>query len=185
MDEFVPAPYYVVESSEQIKAFADPLRIRILGILRESAATIRQIVELLGESYSKVQPHLRCLLDAKLVVEVNSMSSDDSAEKCYRAVARLFDIRPMPGDVERDVALIKPVLDRVRSEVLASVMLFPAATTYFHVRAGSLTPERVAEFNRRFVALLAEFWGEQADEPEGEAMRMGFFTYRDPGDLLH
>lgn len=185
MDEFVPAAYYVVDSSEQIEAFTDPLRVRILGILRENAATIQEVAELLGESHTKVQQHMRCLLDVRLVVALESASKAADAEKSYRAVARMFDIRPLPGDVERDVALIKPVLDRVRAEVLASVMLFPAATTFFHVRAGSLTPERAAEFNRRFIALLAEFWGEQRETEAGERMRMGFFTYRDPGDLLH
>lgn len=186
MTDFTPQPYCVVESPEQIKAFTDPLRVRVLGILRRRAATNQQIADELGETHAKVLYHIRFLQNAGLIKLVETQVKGGNVEKYYRAVAQIFDIRPAPGDVQRDVALIKPVLDRVRAEMLASVMLFPSEVAYFHNRTAHLTPEQLESFNQRLVELIAEYWQpETPSDPSAVEVRLGAFMYRDPGDLMH
>src|SRR5574342_342738 len=121
---FTPAPILTIESPDQIKAFTDGLRIRVLGILRARAATNQQVADTLGEAHSKVLYHIRYLLDVGLIKLVDTQIRGGNVEKYYRAVAHIFDLRPTSYDVERDVALVRPVVDRLRTEMLASVMLF-------------------------------------------------------------
>ena len=64
---FTPAPVLIIESPEQIKAFTDALRIRVLGLLRERAATNQQIADTLGEAHSKVLYHIRYLCEVGLI----------------------------------------------------------------------------------------------------------------------
>jgi hypothetical protein len=78
------------------------------------------------------------------------------------------------------------VLDRVRSEMLASVMLFPAFEAYVHTRFSCLPEEKIAEFNDRLCALMAEYWPVPEDVPEdAEKTQLAVFIYRDPGDITH
>lgn len=184
--DFTPVPVMIIESPEQIKAFTDPLRVHVLSILRERAATNQQISDELGEAHSKILYHIRYLLDVCLIKLVDQQVKGGNVEKYYRAVARIFDIRPDSVDVERDVALVKPVLDRVRAEMLASVMLFPTFDSYFHSRASQITEERMGEFNQRLLDLLAEFWTPDSNPPpDAERTRFSVFMYHDPGDLMH
>ena len=184
--DFTPVPVMIIESPEQIKAFTDPLRVHVLNILRDRSATNQQIADELGEAHSKILYHIRYLLDVCLIKLVDQQVKGGNVEKYYRAVARIFDIRPDSVDVERDVALVKPVLDRVRAEMLASVMLFPTLDSYFHSRVGCITQERLAEFNQRLLDLVGEYWTPSDDPtPNAERTRFATFLYHDPGDLMH
>ncbi len=183
---FTPAPLMIIESPEQIKAFTDALRIRILGVLRARPATNQQIADTLGEAHSKVLYHIRYLLDVGLIKLIDTQIKGGNVEKYYRAVAHLFDLRPASYDVERDVALVKPALDRLRSEMLASLMLFPALDAFMHSRVANISEAQLEEFNERLCALMSEYWPVEESESDGaEKTRLAVFMYRDPGDLVH
>jgi DNA-binding transcriptional ArsR family regulator len=183
---FTPAPVLTIDSPDQIKAFTDPLRIRILGILRLRAATNQQVADTLGEAHSKVLYHIRYLLEVGLIQQVDTRIKGGNVEKYYRAVAHVFDLRPVSYDVERDVALVKPMVDRLRTEMLASVMLYPAFEAYAHSRVTCISEERIAAFNERLCELIDEYWPAAQDEAEeGDRARLAVFIYRDPGDLTH
>jgi DNA-binding transcriptional ArsR family regulator len=184
--DFKPAPVLIIESPDQIKAFTDPLRIRVLGVLRNGAATNQQVADTLGEAHSKVLYHIRYLLDVGLIKLVDTCIKGGNVEKYYRAVAHIFDLRPASYDVQRDVALLKPVVDRLRAEMLASVMLYPTFKAYMHMRLTCLPEDKIAEFNNRLCALMAEYWPVPEDVPEeAEKTRLVVFIYRDPGDITH
>lgn len=186
-EEFVPLPYMIVESPEQIKAFTDPLRLRVLGFLREVAATNQQVADALGEPHAKVLYHVRFLIKVGLIQQVDTQIKGGNVEKYYRAVARLFELRPAPGDTQQDVALVKPALDRLRAEMLASVMLYPMWEAFFHFRVSYLTPAQMKDFNDRLCALVGEYFDpvKQPTELDAERVRLGIFSYLDPGDITH
>jgi DNA-binding transcriptional ArsR family regulator len=58
-----------VASAEQVRAFAHPLRIRILEALREGPATASSLGRALGESSGATSYHLRALARAGLIEE--------------------------------------------------------------------------------------------------------------------
>src|SRR5829696_5979233 len=96
MDTFLSEPFLVVDDPQQIKAFTDPLRVRVLVMLAERAATNQQVANLLGEPQAKVLYHLRFLLDAGLIRLVEQRVKGGNVEKYYRATARSYGLRPTP-----------------------------------------------------------------------------------------
>jgi DNA-binding transcriptional ArsR family regulator len=182
---FTPVPVLTIESPDQIKAFTDPLRIRVLGVLRRRAATNQQVADTLGEAHSKVLYHIRYLLEVGLIQLVDTRIKGGNVEKYYRAVAHIFNLRPASYDVELDAAVVKPAVERLRTEMLASLMLYPAFDAYMHMRDSYLSEERIAAFNERLCDLMEEFWPVDNKAEDGEKTRLAVFIYRDPGDLTH
>jgi DNA-binding transcriptional ArsR family regulator len=181
MIDFTPQPVLLVESPDQIKAFTDPLRLRVLRILCERAATNQQVADALHEPHAKVLYHIRFLLDAELIKLVDTQVKGGNVEKYYRAVARTFDIKPTEIDVERDVALATSTLDTLRHEMIASLIAYPEEEGDIWTRRAFLSPERTAEFLERLKALLDEYWdpaapSNHADDPR---MRLAMMIYRD------
>jgi DNA-binding transcriptional ArsR family regulator len=187
MSEFEPQPMLVIETPEQIKCFTDALRIRVLRILRERAATNQQIADELGEPHAKVLYHVRFLLDAGLARLVEQRISGGNVEKYYRAVARVFDLRPAQPDTETDIALIHSLVDMLRSDMITSTILHPEQPIHIHQLKGWMTPARAAEFNERLLALAREYFSAH-DRPTDAAagdllMRLGVFLFRAPEGL--
>jgi DNA-binding transcriptional ArsR family regulator len=179
--DFTPQPVLLVEAPEKIKAFTDPLRMRVLRILCERAATNQQIADTLNEPHAKVLYHVRFLLDAELIKLVDTQIKGGNVEKYYRAVARTFDIHPAEIDVERDVALATSALDTLRHELLASLNTYPQDDGHIWTRRAFLSPERAREFLQRFEALLNEFWDPAAPPQHAQdiRMRVALMLFRD------
>ena len=71
MPAFTPHPVQVVDSPQQLKAFTDPLRIRILVALAERAVTNQQLADMLGAPQANVLYHLRFLLKVGLILLID------------------------------------------------------------------------------------------------------------------
>lgn len=167
MEPFEPQPFRVVTDPQQLKAFTDPLRVRVLNQLKQRAATNQQVAAALGEPHAKVLYHVRFLLDAGLIRLVDQRIKGGNVEKYYRAVARLFGLRP-----DEDTAaagLVGAAFEGVRQEVAASEQAWPDQPVSWETRRVRLPPARADEFYRRFTALVAEYWGGPASLAEGDA----------------
>ena len=70
-----------VDRPEQFRAVGDPLRLRIVGLLSERAATTSQLAEALGESRGNVGHHLKILEGAGLVRVVRTRQVRAITEK--------------------------------------------------------------------------------------------------------
>lgn len=177
--EAEPAPIHVVDSAEQLKAFTDPLRNRILAVFTERAATNRQVAEHLGEPEAKVLYHVRFLCQAGLVRLVEERVKGGNVEKYYRAIARMFSLRPGP---ELYADLIDAGIETVRQEVSASMALWPDQRRWFESRGRRIPAERLAEFVKRMRALIAEYW-EGPEDRAAPRTALVALTYRDPADV--
>lgn len=180
---FEPVPFQVVSDPRQLKAFADPLRIRIVHILADRAATNQQLAAALGESGAKVLHHVRALLDVGLIRLVEQRISGGNVEKYYRATAHLYGFRLGPDDSE---TLSGAMFDSVTQELVASLRLWPDQGVNWEGRRARLSSDRLKEFNARLSDLIAEYWGgpddAPADDPEGTIMSFATVSYRFPGD---
>jgi DNA-binding transcriptional ArsR family regulator len=179
MPDFSPAPLMILERPEQIKAFTDPLRLRVLQILREHPATNQQVADELDEPHAKVLYHIRFLLDAGLIKLVDTQVKGGNVEKYYRAVARVFDLRPAQTDPETDIALINSMIDTLRADLIESVAVYPEFTNKIHFTRANLTPDQQAEFDTRLAALLAEY-SAPAAAPEADhiPLQVAVFIFR-------
>jgi DNA-binding transcriptional ArsR family regulator len=75
---------------EQLKALADPLRLRVLETFAQQPITTKQVAALLGENATKLYHHVQILEEAGLVRLVKTRKNRGTLEKYYRAIARDF-----------------------------------------------------------------------------------------------
>ena len=80
---------YTLETLEQIKVLADPLRIRILEAFGEERTT-KQVADLLGEKPTKLYHHVDALERIGLIALSRTRQNRGTLEKYYLAVARTF-----------------------------------------------------------------------------------------------
>jgi DNA-binding transcriptional ArsR family regulator len=183
MNPFEPQPFQIVSESQQLKAFADPIRNRIIHILGDHEATNQQLAVALGEPQAKVLHHVRFLLDAGLIRLVDQRIKGGNVEKFYRATARIYGIRAEPV---AESLIAAPVLEAVLQEVVISETLWPDQRQGWEIRRNRISPERLREFTGRLNLLIAEYWGgpDHPAIPDPGADLFGFasITYRHPGD---
>ena len=124
----LPVPDYdaddilVVSETEQLRALADDVRLRIVALLRERAATTTELAELVGLAKGTVAHHLKVLEAAGLVKVVRTRRVRALTESFYGRVARLYvlkslddkpqaKVRLAPGDVESFQQRVEQLLD--------------------------------------------------------------------------
>jgi len=79
----------------QIKLLADPRRMKILGLLMLSPATLTQLAQTLKQSPAWVRHHLLALQSAGLVEMIEVRKTGKVTEKYYRAKAGAFLIQQL------------------------------------------------------------------------------------------
>jgi len=188
MTAFEPQPLRVVEAPQQLKAFTDPLRLRILARLVERPATNQQLADTLGEAQPKVLYHLRFLHEAGLVRLVETQVKGGNVEKYYRAIARTFSLHP---SAELFPAITGSQFEVVLQEVAASAVAWPDHPPQFLHHGRRLTPTQATAFYDRLLAFLAAEWAGAVTPSDGAAdevgpeetpalMRLAVAFYRDP-----
>jgi DNA-binding transcriptional ArsR family regulator len=176
---FEPKAMHVVETPEQLKAFTDPLRNQILSILAERPATNQQIADLLGQPQAKVLYHIRVLLTDELIKLVDTQVKGGNVEKYYRAIAKLFSLRP---GADTFPALVNAGLEVVRAEVAASTAAWPDQPHHFESRARRLPPDKVEAFFNRLKKLIADHWDTIPEEKTAPLTGLVALSYLDPTD---
>jgi len=86
---------YNLETVEQLRAIADPLRLRIVNALSQRALTATMLGETLGLPANKAHYHVRELEKAGLTRIVETREKGGILEKYYRAVARTLNVPDM------------------------------------------------------------------------------------------
>jgi DNA-binding transcriptional ArsR family regulator len=185
MTEPEPVAYRELQSPREIKAFSDPLRVRIIHLLLDRQATNQQIATELGEPPSKVFHHLRFLADTGLIRLVETRISGKNVEKFYRAAARAFILRP-DGALfpEAPIAALDAQLDRIRHGVLESAAR-PGDAPRLLKRVSRLDSDRLAAFHEQLENLIQEYWGGAPDQASHASRAvLAVITYREPAASL-
>jgi DNA-binding transcriptional ArsR family regulator len=179
MDDFEPLAMQLVDEPRQIKAFTDPLRVRVLVVLAERAATNQQVADALGEPQAKVLYHIRVLLEVGLIRLVEQRVRGGNVEKYYRAVARAFSIDPSP---ELRGHIISTEIEVLRAEFDHSALAWPGEQ-WFAMRARRLTPAQAEELGDLVYAYLDSAQpAEAAPDAPLRDYAIGFVMFRNPRD---
>ena len=112
----------VVEEPQQLRALADPLRGRIITLLRQRAASTTELASALDTPKGTVGHHLKVLEKAGLVRVVRTRKVRALTEKYYGRVARLFVLKTddsMPDELRRS-ALAAMMLRQAADELIAA-----------------------------------------------------------------
>ncbi|HZU69095.1 MAG TPA: winged helix-turn-helix domain-containing protein [Ktedonobacteraceae bacterium] len=159
-------PRMTIETVQQFKAFGDPTRRRILGIIQNSPATAKQIAERLGATPGAIGHHLHVLEAAGLAKVVARRLTRGIVANYYTRTARIFDFH-----LSRDMAGESPGLDiftNVRNELIEAIdsgeedpLLYDG---FPRVR---LSPKRASYYQERLEALVEDILHEKPD-PDGK-----------------
>ena len=89
-DELEPAAQLAIRDLDALRIMADPLRARLVDILRQRAATAKDMAALLETSPKSLYYHLGLLERHGLIRVVETRLVSGITEKRYRATAYLF-----------------------------------------------------------------------------------------------
>jgi Predicted transcriptional regulator len=161
-----------------LKGLAHPLRLRLLGALREGGpATASRLASILGESSGATSYHLRQLETFGFIEEAAGMGS--GRERWWRAVhaSSAFDEGSMRSDPEAallGIEYLRAIAASQTDRLLGWIDTLPSAPEEW-ARSGDLSdwdlrlrPEEAAELVERIHALVAEYRRFDPDEPTVE-----------------
>jgi DNA-binding transcriptional ArsR family regulator len=164
---------FQVDDPGQLHALADPLRGRIVTLLRQRAASTTELAEALGLPKGTVGHHVKVLERAGLLRVVRTRKVRALTEKYYGRVARLFVLKnddSMPDDLRGGV-LAAMMLRQAADELIASGV-DKETSAILHVR---LAPPDVLRFQKRLNKLVADFQSVEADQGEMHALALTLF----------
>ena len=165
---------YVVSEPAQLRALGDEIRGRIVGLLRERAASASELGELLGMPKGTVGHHLKVLERAGLVHVVRTRQVRAVTEKYYGRVARLLLIK---SSDECDDELVHGVGATALRTAAAELAASPQVAMHGLLRV-RLTEADARRFNRRLDKLLKDV--RAAESSDGEPWGLTAALYR-PG----
>ena len=158
---------FTITTAQQLKAFSDPTRSRILGIIQNQPATAKQIADRLGATPGAIGHHLHVLEAAGLAKVVARRLVRGIVANYYTRTARIFNYN-LPREVAGSASLGLEIMTKARDELaeaLATLEDDPLQTDGFpHIR---LSPEHAQVYSERLEALIEDVLHETPD-PEGE-----------------
>ena len=159
-----------VSEPEQLRALADELRNRIIGLLRERARSTQQLAEELGIPKGTIGHHLKVLEKAGLIHVVRTRQVRAVTEKFYGRTARLFLFQV--DDPESERALGATILRQAARE------LAEAPKVSFGHPTARLVPADARRLERRLHKLMDDFLA--ADQPQGMLYAFAAALYAHP-----
>ena len=176
--DFQPADLYVIESLEELRTIANPLRIRILDCLIEQARTVKEVGYQLGIGSTKLYYHVGELEKVGLVRLVHTEIHSGIQVKYYRAIASYYylsasmlheDDRASGGSAASG-AFLSSIVEigshELRRAISDGTVDRHDDTYIVSRRTRRMSPERAREFRDRLSALDREY--RAAEDPAGE-----------------
>jgi DNA-binding transcriptional ArsR family regulator len=180
-----------LDDLKQVRALADPLRMRILTALNEERTT-KQVAELLHEKPTRLYHHVDALERAGLVQLTRTRPKRGTIEKYYRSVARTFEARVSTGrgaDASREViddvmatafATTSSEVSRLLEHGAGSTLSEEGILTFLEVRA---TRGEIQKLRRRLHAAIgvAREEGKSSPRPERYRLTIAFYPLETGG----
>jgi DNA-binding transcriptional ArsR family regulator len=138
----------------QVKAIGHPLRITILSLLHERAATVSELAVALERPKSTVAHHVKVLTEAGLVRVVRTRRVRAIEERFYGRTARMFYVT-----VERNADGDQVPRDFNDFEVAAgeSAAAYLDGKLWGFIRHARISAAQASEFWERMAELVADF----------------------------
>jgi predicted transcriptional regulator len=114
----------IIETAEQIRALAHPLRQRILHLLTDAPYTNKQLAHTLQVSPPRLHFHVRDLHAAGLIEIVSERPKGGVIEKYYRAVARILRLGASISPALSNIELLESSFEAIRQELVRATVYF-------------------------------------------------------------
>jgi DNA-binding transcriptional ArsR family regulator len=169
--DYSAAEFVHAETPDQLKALGNQMRMTILNLLNERAASVTELAEALDKPKGTVGYHVKVLEDAGFVRVVRTRKVRAMTEKFYGRVAHTVVFHGMP-DTQSKMFMVQEALAEAVVEEGSAL----PATTLRHVR---MSEEQAAEFWELVMELAVEF----TKAPRGGDRVYGFLGAVYPTDL--
>jgi DNA-binding transcriptional ArsR family regulator len=138
---------YDLETVEQLKAIADPLRLRMIGEVTRKQMTVTQVGEVVGVPANKAHYHMRELERVGLVRIVETREKSGILEKYYMTVARDLNVpRSLLQQVSADDSIA--AANELTQSVMRNFMDAFAKATRAQTATSSVSIGAVADVTR-------------------------------------
>lgn len=98
-------PAFVLATEQQVRAFAHPLRQRIVDLLARNELTNKQIADALEKPPGNIHHHVVTLERAGLIQQTRSRQYRGVVERYYKASAQRFALASTPGGHSQTVTV--------------------------------------------------------------------------------
>lgn len=169
-----PLDIHVIQSTDELRAIAHPLRVRILDCLIAQPLIVRDIGKLLHTSSTKLYYHVGELERAGLVRLVHTEVQSGIQLKYYRATARYYHLSSAflhgnRSEVDASAAFMAALVERSSSQLRQAFDdgMIERHEEAFVVRRRQvrMSPDAAARLRRRIEQLDEDI--RNLDEPEG------------------
>ncbi|MEZ5427264.1 MAG: helix-turn-helix domain-containing protein [Pyrinomonadaceae bacterium] len=113
--------FFELNSSDQLKAIADPLRRRLLEAFAREPQTTKQVAAVIDEKPTKLYHHVDLLEKAGLLKLVETRQNRGTIEKYYQAVAGKFVVRKELVEIGSGTAETENFLIKALEETTANL----------------------------------------------------------------
>jgi DNA-binding transcriptional ArsR family regulator len=175
-----PVPTATVRlDARSLRGLAHPLRVRLLGLLREHGpATASGLARTVGESSGVTSYHLRQLEAHGFVVD-DDTPRGSRRERWWKAAHRMTVLEPLPDADQETTLLADEYLRAIAAAYADRVVRFADGLGDLRDTLGTawadvadlsdwwleLTPEQAGEIGRDIAALLARYRAVEAGRP--------------------
>jgi DNA-binding transcriptional ArsR family regulator len=176
LPDYELADRLVITTPAQLRAIADPLRVTILDLLLERAATVAELAAAVERPKSTVAHHVNVLFDAGLLRVVRTRRVRAIDERYYGRTARVFFVGVVNRPGEDPTTVHANALSVAAAESASAHEADELRTILRHAR---IPPERAAELWGRLVEALNR---ELAELPRSGETVYGFAAGLYPTD---
>lgn len=172
-----------LETTEQIRALAHPVRQRILRLLTTEPMTNKQLAQALDESPARLHFHVRELHQAGLIELVEERPKGGVLEKYYSAAAHNFRLHTSFSAPKRGEGLLSDAtLEAARQEFIRAAEYYDDAVPNVLMghQGARLSMEGLARVRELLAAVDEEFRAAMQANEENEDQSTFALTY-----LLH
>ena len=174
------AAHHTLTQLDQVKALADPLRLRLLSGFGQERTT-KQVADLMGERPTRLYHHVEALEKVGLIRQTRTRQNRGTMEKYFLAVARSFEpdealFGGMNADPEADDTMrsvVASIMDKTKDElyqVLAAggmdeTLAEEGIISYVEIHSSDVFMKKL---NKRLRRLLADLQRECAEDLKKE-----------------
>ncbi len=174
-----------LENASQLKALFEDTRIKIVDLLLERAATIKELSDALGIPKGTIGHHVSTLEDAGLIKIVRTKKIRAIEAKYYGRTARTYLIGPASKDTDADFDLtpgyfLRTALDEYESSAHGHEDVEEQGRIST-LRYARIPRERAKEWATRLADLAKQFTGEERGGETTYGLVLGLY----PTDRPH
>jgi DNA-binding transcriptional ArsR family regulator len=175
------AEQFVITTLDQLKAMAEPLRVRIVEAVLRGELTVADLADRTGEAPGRLYHHIDVLLETGLLVVTRRIKKRGTEERWFRAVApdivvddRIFAFEGAESqDLAALVELVQSVLRGVSDELAVAAKrgaidpVDPGRRAFIEQQELTLTPARYRELCRLMDEWISEAKAESRSRTAG------------------